>query len=50
MFRNNNSLLQIDKRESGSMITREEFLERINQEGFSSGMKSRAGIFGKLNH
>ena len=35
MIRNNNGLLQIDKRESGSMITRDEFLERINQEGFS---------------
>ena len=35
MIRNNKGLLQIDKRESGSMITRDKFLERINQEGFS---------------
>ena len=35
MFRNNKGSLQIDKRKSGSMITRDEFLERINREGFS---------------
>ena len=45
-YRNNNGILQIEKRESGSMITRDEFLERINQEGFSS----RAEFFGILNH
>ncbi len=35
MYRNNKGSLQIDKRKSGSMISRDAFLERINQEGFS---------------
>ena len=35
MYRNNKGSLQIDKRKSGSMISRDEFLERINREGFS---------------
>jgi len=35
MYRNNKDSLQIDKRKSGSMISRDAFLERINQEGFS---------------
>lgn len=45
MFRNNNGLLQIDKREGGSMITRDEFLERINQEGFSFSIEIPRRIF-----
>ena len=45
MFRNNNGFLQIDKRESGSMITRDEFLERINQEGFSFSIEIPRRIF-----
>ena len=35
VYRNNKGSLQIDKRKSGSMISRDAFLERINQEGFS---------------
>ncbi len=35
MYRNNKGSLQIDKRKSGSMISRDEFLERMNREGFS---------------
>ena len=35
MYRNNKGSLKIDKRKSGSMISRDAFLERINQEGFS---------------
>jgi len=35
MYRNNKGSLKIDKRKSSSMISRDAFLERINQEGFS---------------
>ena len=35
MCRNNKGSLKIDKRKSSSMISRDAFLERINQEGFS---------------
>ena len=44
-YRNNNGILQIEKRESGSMITRDEFLERINQEGFSFSIEIPRRIF-----
>ena len=48
MYRNNKGSLQIDKRKSGSMISRDEFLERMNREGLA--LKSRAEIFRILNH
>ena len=35
MYRNNKGSLKIDKRKSSYMISRDAFLERINQEGFS---------------
>ncbi len=35
VYRNNKGSLKIDKRKSSSMISRDVFLERINQEGFS---------------
>ena len=48
MYRNNKGSLQIDKRKSGSMISRDEFLE-IGRD-FHLALKSRAEIFRILNH